>query len=100
MRKIASIAGFATLLCLAASGGYAKTPAATKSGPTIVIVFKDGREVALDHQKTSSSLSTGGVVLMSGQGAEVAIANRVANFLGVPFQEIAPPNMGMGVIQF
>jgi len=65
-----------------------------------VIVFKDGREVALDHQKTSSSLSTGGVVLMSGQGAEVAIANRVANFLGVPFQEIAPPNMGMGVIQF
>ena len=62
-----------------------------------VIVFKDGREVALDHQKTSSSMSVGSVVLMGGQGAEVAIANRVASFLSVPFQEIAPPNMGTGI---
>jgi hypothetical protein len=36
---------------------------------------------------------------MGGQGAEVAIATQVANFLNVPFQEIAPPNIGMGVIQ-
>jgi hypothetical protein len=62
-----------------------------------VIVFKDGREVALDHQKTSSSSSVGGAVIMSGQGREVALANRVATFMGVPFQEISPPNMGMGV---
>jgi len=59
-----------------------------------VIVFKSGQELPLDHQKTSSSMSIGSAVLMSGQGAEVAIANRVAAFLEVPFQEIAPP-MGM-----
>ena len=62
-----------------------------------VIVFKDGRELALDHQKTSSSTSAGSVVLMGGQGAETAIAAQVAKFLDVPFQEIAPPNMGMGI---
>jgi hypothetical protein len=62
-----------------------------------VILFKDGRELALDHQKTSSSLSTGGVVLMGGQGAEVALAVKVANFMNVPFEELSPPNMGMGI---
>jgi hypothetical protein len=41
-------------------------------------------------------MSIGSAVLMSGQGAEVAIANRVASFLEVPFQDIAPP-MGMNV---
>lgn len=59
-----------------------------------VIVFKDGRELPLDHQKTSSSTTVGSVVLMGGQGKEVAIANQVANFLNVPFQEIAPPGFG------
>jgi Tfp pilus assembly PilM family ATPase len=62
-----------------------------------VIVFKDGRELPLDHQKTSSSMSVGSVVLMGGQGSEVALAAKVANFMSVPFQEISPPNMGMGV---
>ena len=62
-----------------------------------VIVFKDGRELALDHQKTSSTTSVGSVVLMGGQGAETAIASQVAKFLNVPFQEIAPPNMGSGL---
>ncbi len=62
-----------------------------------VIVFKDGRELPLDHQKTSSSISTGSVVLMGGQGAEVALAANVANFMGVAFQEISPPGMGMGI---
>jgi hypothetical protein len=62
-----------------------------------VIVFKSGKELALDHQKNSSSMQIGGAVLMSGQGSETAMANRVATFLGVPFQEIMPPNMmGMG----
>jgi len=62
-----------------------------------VIVFKTGRELPLDHQKSSSSMSVGPAVLMSGQGAETAMANRVAEFLGVPFQEIMPPDMGMGI---
>jgi hypothetical protein len=62
-----------------------------------VIVFKSGKELALDHQKNSSSMQVGAAVLMSGQGSETAMANRVATFLGVPFQEIMPPNMmGMG----
>lgn len=63
-----------------------------------VIVFKDGRELPLDHQKTSSQTSVGNVVLMGGQGAEVAIAARVAEFLQVPFLEIVPPDFGMGGI--
>jgi hypothetical protein len=63
-----------------------------------VIVFKSGKELPLDHQKNSSSMNVGGAVLMSGQGSETAMANRVATFLGVPFQEIMPPNMmGMGM---
>jgi len=62
-----------------------------------VIVFKTGQELALDHQKNSSNMSVGSAVLMSGQGAETAIANQVANFLGVPFQEIMPPTMGVGI---
>jgi len=63
-----------------------------------VIVFKSGKELPLDHQKNSSSMQVGSAVLMSGQGSETAMANRVAAFLGVPFQEIMPPNMmGMGM---
>jgi hypothetical protein len=62
-----------------------------------VVVFKDGQELPLDHQKESSSMSTGPAVMMGGQGKEVALATQVANFLGVPFQEIAPPNSGMGI---
>jgi hypothetical protein len=63
-----------------------------------VIVFKSGKELPLDHQKNSSSMQMGSAVLMGGQGAETAMANRVATFLGVPFQEIMPPNMmGMGM---
>jgi len=62
-----------------------------------VIVFKDGSEVALDHQKTSSTTSIGSAVLMSGQGKESALAAQVAKFLEVPFQEIAPPNMSSGI---
>jgi hypothetical protein len=62
-----------------------------------VIVFKDGRELPLDHQKTSSSMSVGSMALMGGQGSETALAARVATFLNIPFQEIAPPNMGMRI---
>jgi hypothetical protein len=73
--------------------------------PTIVaqsvIVFKNGSEVALDHQKSSSTTTLGAVALVSGQGNETAMAAQVAEFLGVPFLEIAPPGMGGGVnLQF
>jgi hypothetical protein len=62
-----------------------------------VIVFKTGKELPLDHQKTSSSTSVGGVTFQSGQAKESALANQVAEFLGVPFFEIAPPPLvGMG----
>jgi cation transport ATPase len=61
-----------------------------------VIVFKNGQELPLDHQKNSSSMSVG-PVMMTGQGKEVATATQVANFMGVPFQEIAPPNSGAGI---
>jgi hypothetical protein len=62
-----------------------------------VIVFKDGRELALDHQKNSAQIGAGGAVLMSGQGNETATAAAVAKFLNVPFAEIMPPNMGSGI---
>jgi len=62
-----------------------------------VIVFNDGRELPLDHQKTSSTTTVGPVVLMGGQGAELAVATQVAKFLRVPFEEIGPPNGGMGI---
>lgn len=66
-----------------------------------VIVFKDGRELPLDHQKPSSTTSIGSMTVMGGQGAETAIASQVAQFLNVPFQEIMPPNIGGGInIQF
>ena len=42
MRLIVSVAGLATMLCLAVPGGFAKTPPAPKcASGTIVIVFKD-----------------------------------------------------------
>jgi hypothetical protein len=66
-----------------------------------VIVFKNGQQLALDHQKTSSSTSVGSMTLVGGQAEETAIAAQVANFMNVPFQEIMPPNMSSGMnIQF
>jgi len=63
-----------------------------------IIVFKNGQELPLDTQKGSSSrFSIGPAVLMGGGGKESALANQVAQFLGVPFQEVAPPGSGMGV---
>ena len=63
-----------------------------------VIIFKDGQELPLDHQSSGSTISTMGVsVMMGGPEKEVAMANIVAKFLGVPFQEIMPPNVGMGM---
>ena len=62
-----------------------------------VIIFKDGKELALSHEKTSSTMSMGGVSVMSGQGGQSAMAAQLAQFLGVPFQEIAPQNSGIGL---
>jgi len=61
-----------------------------------VVVFKNGQELALDHQKSSAQMGVGSAVVMGGQGAETAIAAQVAQWLGVPFQEIMPPNMSSG----
>jgi hypothetical protein len=66
-----------------------------------VIVFKDGRELPVDHQKKNSQGMSGIIgsasVLMGGQSKEISIANQVATFLGVPFQEVAPPPGGIGI---
>lgn len=59
------------------------------------IVFKDGRELPIDHQK-NAGMSVGSLVT-SGQNGEVAVSNQVATFLGVPYQEIAPPDSGIGL---
>ena len=58
-----------------------------------MIVFKDGRELALGNQRSSSR----SMVLIGCQGADVAIASRMAEFLGVPFQETATPDFGIGI---
>jgi hypothetical protein len=45
MRKFVSVAGLATLFCLAVTNGFAGAPPASKGGAaTIVIVFKDGHK--------------------------------------------------------
>jgi hypothetical protein len=62
-----------------------------------VVVFKNGQELPLDHQKSSSGMTIGSAVMMAGSGKEVAVASQVAAFLGVPFQEIAPPNGQIGI---
>ncbi len=47
MRLLVSVAGLATMLCLAVPSGYAKTPTAPKcSSGKIVIVFKDSRRLS------------------------------------------------------
>jgi hypothetical protein len=61
-----------------------------------VIVFKNGTELPLDSGSGGSTSVGVGGVMMGGSGKEIAIATQVANFIGVPFQEIAPPNSGMG----
>ena len=77
--------------------GGASTPQRPVLVAQSVIVFQTGKELPLAHQKTSSRTSVGSAVLMSGQGKETAMANRFATFLGVPFEEIAPPSMGMNM---
>ncbi len=62
-----------------------------------VIIFKDGKELPLDHQTNSFGVFSGPAILMQGSGKEVAEANLIATFLGVPFQEIAPPGGPMNI---
>jgi Tetraspanin family. len=67
-----------------------------------VIVFKDGTEVPLENVKNSSGVGIGAEVLLGGTGKELSISNQIANFLGVPFQEIGPgaaPTIGIGGIK-
>jgi hypothetical protein len=59
-----------------------------------VLVFKDGKELPLDNASGgTSSLSTNhSSNVMTGR--EASIAKQVADFIGVPFQEIEPPQVG------
>jgi hypothetical protein len=52
------------------SGNQGSSPPQPVLVAQSVIVFKDGRELALDHQKSSASTSVGGAVLMSGKVPE------------------------------
>ncbi len=55
-----------------------------------VIVLKDGSELPLENMKNSGSGGIGAGVLMGGTGKELSMSSQVANFLGVPFQEVGP----------
>lgn len=62
-----------------------------------IIVLKDGTELPLNNQKDSSGntgLLNTSSVLMGGSSKENFIANQVAMFLGVSFQEISPMSNG------
>lgn len=63
------------------------------------IVFKNGEELQLDHQKGLTVVSVGPVAMI-GKGSEAVLATQVADFIGVPFQEIAPDmsNISIGGI--
>ncbi len=63
----------------------------------MVLMFKTGVELALGNQKSSMGMRGTVGVLMGGQAKEIALANQIADFLGVPFQEIAPPDRGFGI---
>lgn len=59
-----------------------------------VLVFKDGTEMPLENQKSRggmgvniNGISLNPSVLMAGEGQDLATSRRVADFLGVPFQE-------------
>ena len=56
-----------------------------------VLVFKDGKELPLETATGSYSQSTGSSEATAEK--EASIAQKVAEFLGVPFQEIEPPQM-------
>ena len=63
------------------------------------ILFKDGRELAIDRQRRSSSVEVGlGGFMTGGFGAgsnkEATTANNVATFMGVPFEQVNPPSGG------
>jgi hypothetical protein len=49
-----------------------------------MIVFRDGRQLALCHQKNSARSS------VTKPGSQSALAAQVAQFLNVPFREVAP----------
>lgn len=62
-----------------------------------VLILKDNRVVPMGNAK-SSGMSVSGI-LMGGQDKEVAVSRKVADFLGVPFEEVAPPSIGIGPIK-
>ena len=57
-----------------------------------ILVFKDGKELPLDAMSGTATQSTGSSLAIAGN--EVSVGKQVADFLGVPFQEIEPPQVG------
>jgi hypothetical protein len=58
-----------------------------------VIVFKDGSELLIDNVNNGSGVPLGVPgIFASGQADEENIANQIATFIRVPFQEIDPPS--------
>ncbi len=53
-----------------------------------LILMKDGTEIPLENQKNSGTTYVGGAVLMGGIGQHTAMANEIATFMNVPFQEV------------
>jgi hypothetical protein len=82
MRKIATVAGLATLLCFAVAG-FAKPPAATKSAAgTIVIVFKDGHRQSFNLSDIARVEFGAGAETSGETGAASALAPSRGHFLG------------------
>src|SRR5580692_11077137 len=70
MRKFVSVAGLATLLCLAVPSGFAGAPSASKGGPaTIVIIFKDGHRQSFNLSDISRVEFPGAADAVAGAGS-------------------------------
>lgn len=55
-----------------------------------VLVLRDGAEIPLGRLKSPATASIGGAVIMSGVGTEQVIGQKIATFLGVPFEKNSP----------
>ncbi|MGD0976761.1 MAG: hypothetical protein ABR875_00480 [Minisyncoccia bacterium] len=68
-----------------------------------VLVFKNSSALPLGRMRPDMSASIGSIasfgspLINTRQDKSISIANQIAGFLGVPFQEIAPPTSGMGI---
>lgn len=66
----------------------------TRLQSQIFIVFKNRQEVALDHMQQSNSFSRNGLSAGTRAENELVLGIKMANFLGVPFQNSDPSTSG------